>query len=203
MARDINFHSRMVGWAKVILPVMGIALLSTLFLFSRSSTESNEIPFAQLSELAEEQRINAPEFSGVAADGSIIKISARSAQPLEGQLDTLSIDGPSLRLDSPDGTELTISAGEGLIDGPNRYAELSGLARLETSSGYMMETAGLRADLATGEIVSDGRLKVLAPFGELEAGNVSILVPSMDEGQQMHFTDGVRMLYQPQSRIEE
>ena len=182
---------------------MGIALLSTLFLFSRSSTESNEIPFAQLNELAEEQRINAPEFSGVAADGSIIKISARSAEPVEGQLDSLIIDGPSLQLNTPDGTELTISAGEGLIDATKRYAELSGLARLETSSGYMMETIGLQADLATGKIVSDGRLKVLAPFGELEAGNVSISVPSVNEAQQMHFTDGVRMLYQPQSRIEE
>ena len=203
MATYDNFHSKLVGWAKVILPVSGVALLSTLFLFSRSPSAPTEVPFAQLSELAEEQRINGPEFSGVASDGSIIKITARSAQPLEGQLDTLSVENPSLTLDAPDGTELTIFAGQGLIDGPNRLAELSGLARLETSSGYMMETAGLRANLATGEIASDGRLKVLAPFGELEAGQVNILMTSSAEGQQMHFTDGIKMLYQPSRRLED
>ena len=100
-------------------------------------------------------------------------------------------------LDAVDGTSLTIFAGAGVLDGPNQQARLDGLARLETSSGYMMETAGLLADLETGQVTSLGRLEVQAPFGSLTAGQVDILVTSEGEGQQMRFTDGVKLVYDP------
>ena len=198
-----NLHTRLVNWAKVILPLMALGLLSTLFLFARGGSEPGEIPFARINDLAREQRINAPEFSGVATDGSIIEVTARSAQPIEGRLDSLSITEPSLTLDALDGTSLTIVAGEGVLDGRSNEARLSGLARVETTSGYLMETNGLFADLSSGRIVSDGALKILAPFGEIEAGQVEIEVTSSDEGQQMHFSNGVRMLYQIQQSAEE
>ena len=89
------------------------------------------------------------------------------------------------------------------MDGRSNEARLSGLARVETTSGYLMETNGLFADLSSGRIVSDGALKILAPFGEIEAGQVEIEVTSSDEGQQMHFSNGVRMLYQIQQSAEE
>ena len=198
-----NTYSRFVGWAKVILPLMALGLLSTLFLFARGTTDPGEIPFAKINDLAREQRINAPEFSGVANDGSIIEVTARSAQPHQGRLDSLSFSEPRLTLDALDGTSLTIVAGEGVLDGESNSAEMTGLVRVETTSGYLMETAGLTANLSSGEIRSDGNLKILAPFGELEAGGVEILVTSSEEGQQMHFTNGVRMLYQAQPLAED
>lgn len=203
MAPADNLHTRIVIWAKVMLPLMALALLSTLFLFARESTDAGDIPFAQINQLAREQRINAPEFSGVARDGSIIEVSARSAQPIEGQLDALRINEPSLTLDASDGTSLTIVAGQGVLDGQSKTARLTGLARLETTSGYLMETNGLLADLSSGRITSDGDLKILAPFGEIEAGRVEIQVTSSEEGQRMHFSDGVRMLYENQQSAEE
>ena len=198
MAMADNLHSRVVGWTKIVLPLLAIALLSTLFLFARNATGPSEIPVAEITEIAREQRISAPNFAGIAADGSIIEISAKFAQPQEGSLDQLVITSPSLTIDALDGTKLRIFAGQGVIDGVGQTARLTGLARLETSSGYMMETDALSADLATGQVISDGRLAVIAPFGTLEAGRIEIVVPSNEIGQQMHFTNGVRMLYKPQ-----
>lgn len=195
MAPADNLYSRFVGFTKVILPLMAVALLSTLFLFARNNGGSTEIPISELEALAREQRITAPEFSGVAADGSVIKISARFAKPEDGSMESLSISEPTLTLDASDGTSLKIFAGEGVIDGASRTARLAGLARLETSSGYLMETTSLSADLDTGRIKSDGRLAIMAPFGELEAGRVEILVTSSGTGQEMRFTNGVRLLY--------
>lgn len=195
MAPADNLYSRFVGFTKVILPLMAVALLSTLFLFARNNGGSTEIPISELGTLAREQRITAPEFSGVTADGSVIKISARFAKPEDGSMESLSISEPTLSLDASDGTSLRIFAGEGVIDGASRTARLAGLARLETSSGYLMETTSLSADLDTGRIKSDGRLAIMAPFGELEAGRVEILVKSSGTGQEMHFTNGVRLLY--------
>lgn len=195
MASADNFHSKLVNWTKVILPLMAIGLLSTLFLFARSTQDGTDIPIAELTEMAEEQRITSPEFSGIAADGSVIEISAKHAKPEDATLNRLNITNPSLTLDAADGTSLKIFAGEAEIDGFEKVAKLSGLARLETSSGYFMETTSLLAELDTGRILSDGRLAILAPFGELEAGKVEIMVTSENTGQQMHFTNGVRLLY--------
>lgn len=198
MAVYDNSYSRFVGWAKIILPIMALGLLSTLFLFARSSTNpTGDIPFAEIDALAREQKITAPTFSGVTADGTIITITAADAKPENGNLDTMTINTPRLTMGAADGTELTIVAGNGTIDNQANTASLSGLARLETSSGYQMETKELVADLTVGQIDSLGPLAVIAPFGEITAGLVSIRLGKDGEGQQMHFTQGVRMIYDP------
>lgn len=197
MASYDNFHSQLVVWTKIILPIGALALLSTLFLFARGTTDPGDIPYAELDEIAREQQISRPQFSGVSADGSIIEISAKAAKPEQGNLGSLAIMAPLLSLNAVDGTSLKIQAGEGILDSAAQRAELTGLARLDTSTGYSMETGGLIANLATGEITSTGPLAVLAPFGALDAGRVSFTVTEDGTGQQMRFTQGVTMVYDP------
>jgi len=175
-----------------------LALLSTLFLFARSPTnQTQEIPIAQIEEIAQEQRITAPQFSGVTDDGSIIVIRAKDGKPDTESTDIVLVEGLTVNVDAPDGTTLNITAGTSIIDGKAQTARLEGLSRVTTSSGYTMETNGLNANLKTGEIVSDGQLAVLTPFGELTAGKVRILASVDGLGQQMVFSDGVRLLYTP------
>lgn len=194
-----NLHSQLVGWAKIILPLCALALLSTLFLFARGTNEPSEIPLAEVEEIAREQRISAPEFSGVTDEGAIVVISARTARPDTQRPDTVSIDDMRLRMENADGSNLDVSATLGEIDGQDRVARFLGLARLETSTGYQMETNGLIAELDTGLVTSDGLLEIRAPFGQLTAGNVTFHVESEGTAQQMLFTNGVRLLYKPQT----
>lgn len=197
MAVYENFHTQLVIWTKIILPIGAIALLSTLFMFARTSTDTGDIPFAELDELAREQQISAPEFSGVSSDGSIIELTAEAAKPDQGNLDSLTITEPRLTMNAVDGTRLTIIAGEGHLDNSAQEARLTGLARLETSSGFMMETGGLIAELRTGVVTSTGPLAIKAPFGTIDAGRVSITVAGDGTGQQMRFTEGVKLVYTP------
>jgi lipopolysaccharide export system protein LptC len=190
-----NFHSRLVGWSKILLPLAALALLSTLFLFARKTGGTADIPFAQINDIAREQGVTAPEFSGVATDGSIIRIAARAARP--DATGRVTITSPRLSLEAADGTSLQITAGEGRYDDTARTAHLTGLARLETSSGYTMETTGLMADLGTGIVTSDGALEIQSPMGSLVAGQVRIYVATDGTGQQMDFTGGVKMIYLP------
>jgi lipopolysaccharide export system protein LptC len=87
----------------------------------------------------------------------------------------------------------------GEIDGRAQIAKFLGLARLVTSQGYQMETNGLIAELRTGLITSDGLLEVRAPFGQLTAGKVTFQTASKGLSQHMLFTEGVHLLYQPQT----
>lgn len=199
MAAADNLHSQIVGWAKIILPLCALALLSTLFLFARSTTEPSEIALAEVEAIAREQRVSAPEFSGVTDDGAIIVISAKTARPDTTQPDIVSIDEMRMRMDNANGSHIEIMATTGEVDGRTRVARFLGLARLETSDGYEMETNKLIAQLDTGVVTSDGLLEIRAPFGQLTAGKVTFLVASEGTAQEMLFTDGVRLLYTPQT----
>jgi len=196
MAAD-NLHSQLVGWAKILLPLCALGLLSTLFLFARSPSEPAEITLAEVEAIAREQRVSAPEFSGLTNDGAVIVIAARSARPDPLAPSIVTIDDIRLQMDNPDGTTLRVTSTNGAVDGSEQIARFTGLARLETSTGYQMETNGLTAELDTGLMTSDGLLEIRAPFGELSAGQVRFSWQGEGLGQQILFTGGVRLLYTP------
>lgn len=199
MAVADNLYSQIIGWAKIILPLCALALLSTLFLFARSTTEPTDIALAEVEAIAREQRISAPEFSGVTDAGAIINISADSARPDSLRPDTVSIDDMLMRMDNTDGSHIEVTATLGEIDGRAQIASFLGLARLVTSQGYQMETNGLVAELRTGLITSEGLLEARAPFGQLTAGKMTIQMASKGFTQHMLFTEGVHLLYMPQT----
>lgn len=199
MALPEHLYSQLVGWAKIILPLGALALLSTLFLFARSTPDQDNITVANVEAIAREQRVSSPEFSGVTDDGAVIVVSAATARPDTDRPDTMSIDDMRLRMDNADGSSVEVTATEGEVDGRGQIARFLGLARLITSDGYQMETNGLIAELATGRITSNGLLEIRAPFGELTAGKFTFQSAMDGKAQEILFTDGVRLLYRPQT----
>ena len=187
-------YSQLVGFLKVSLPLAALALMSTVFLFARAPSQENTIPYAELEQIAQEARLTGAHMSGVAQDGSVIEVNARSASP---QGDVISIETMTAIIEAADGTQTNISAARGEIDNANRTATLTGLTRIQTSNGYDMETAGVMTDLNTGRIVTDGALEVRAPFGLLTAGQLTIETPDNATGQVMIFQNGVRLIYMP------
>ncbi|WP_373354910.1 hypothetical protein [Pseudoroseicyclus sp. CXY001] len=188
-----NLYSIFVSWSKIALPLIALGLLSTLFLFTRHEAPG-EVPFAEVEKIAREQRVASPSYAGVAQDGSAIAIAADEIRPDTGGEEAFTILRPRAQVDAADGTGLTITAGTGRLDLTARRAELTGLARLTTTNGYRMETEGVTADLATGQIESLGRLAVQAPFGMIEAGALSW---GGRGAGKLVFSGGVRLLYDP------
>ncbi len=195
MFSDENFYSQFVGFLKITLPLAALALMSTIFLFARAPTQDSTIPYAEIEEIAREPRVTGPQVSGVAEDGSIIEVNARTARP---NGDVLTAQSMTAAINSVDGTLINIDAGEGEIDNEAQTAHLSGLARVVTSNGYEMETAGITTDLLSGRIMSDGAIEVQAPYGSLTAGQLIIETPEGTSGQVMLFQNGVRLIYTPQ-----
>ena len=209
MASSDDRHSIIVGWLKLLLPLIALALLSTLFLFSRRPPAETEIPFARIEEIARDQQIVRPAFSGVTDNGQIVTMTAAAIRAMDETANSIAVERPELTLDAGDGRVLTITAGMGRVDLSDRNALLSGLARLETSTGYTMESEGISADLQSGRVRSAGALAVRTPFGDLRAGQVDIETGRDGSGQEMRFTDGVKLIYRPadqngesESRIE-
>jgi lipopolysaccharide export system protein LptC len=195
MLGDDNLYSQFVGFLKITLPLAALALMSTVFLFARAPTQDSAVPYAEIEEIAREPRLSGAQISGVADDGSVIQLTAETARPLG---DVLLVETIFASIDAVDGIHIDIRAGQGEINNATRIARLTGLARVETSNGYEMETAGITANLTTGQITSDGALEIQAPFGSLTAGQMIIETPEGTGGQVMLFQNGVRLVYTPQ-----
>ena len=195
MLNDENFYSQFVGFLKVTLPLAALILMSTVFLFARAPSPETTIPYAEIQEIAREPGLSGAQFSGVADDGSVISLTARNTRPVG---DIITADTLLAGIDTVDGTRIDISAGTGEINNSAQTARLTGLARMVTSNGYEMETAGFTANFSTGRIVSEGALEVQAPFGALTAGNLVIETPEGTDEQVMLFQNGVRLVYTPQ-----
>lgn len=192
-----NLYSQWVGWIKILLPLGALGLLSTLFLLARSPVETGDIPLAQVADLARDQQLTGPEFSGITNDGAVVVVSARIARPAAEQ-DSIDVADLRLTLDNPGGGTLAVTGVTGNLDTRMRIARFSGLVRMVTSTGYTMETGGLTVTLDDGTAISDGVLEVRAPFGQLSAGQVTFQADGSETGYQMLFTNGVTLIYTPQ-----
>ncbi|MDG1117907.1 MAG: hypothetical protein P8N72_12410 [Flavimaricola sp.] len=198
MDRQGNLYSHFVAGLKVLLPLGALALLSTMFLFANGPEPDPAIPFAEIEAIAIDPRIGDPHFAGIADDGSVISINANEIRPDLGQRDSFSVNTIRAIIDATDGSRVEITAGQGQIEPRSKIARLTGLARVTTSSGYVLETAGLVADLNSGTVTSMGALEAQAPYGEFSAGGLVLSTSQSGEGSQMVFNGGVRLLYQPQ-----
>lgn len=189
-----NAYSRVVTILKIVLPLIALTLLATMFLFARAPISDSTIPYTEIEDIARESRVTQPQITGVTDEGAIVTITADTARPEDG---IIYIDGIDAEFDSPEGTDIHLSAGTGVVDTVAQVAHLQGLARVVTSNGYQMETTGLTADLEAGTVLSDGPLEIRTPYGSLTAGRVQVETGAPGTGARMVFNEGVRLVYQP------
>ncbi len=194
-----NTYSRVVAWTKVILPLLALALLSTLFLFSSTPDPEDAIPFAEVDveELAREQSLGRPRFAGTLADGREVIFTAERAAPVTGMPNHISATEIEARVDLDETQILLIVAESGLFDLEAQVANLARSVGMTTSNGYQLTTDLLQFHLGEFMAESPGPVMVTGPGMTLEAGAMQV---TGTEGQNLVvFNGGVRMLYQPQN----
>ncbi len=203
MALHDNIHSRVVFWLKIILPLLALAILSTLFLFSRHFDTESALPYSEVDvkELAREQRLTRPEYSTVTADGSALEISAAIAYPQGGTTGAATADALVARYDTPTGLRIDVTATSGRIDPDAGNLTLRDGVTIRTSSGYEMTTRGLDAALDRTRMISEGAVTATGPLGRIDAGQMEMR-RSADgtDDYVLIFNQGVKLLYDPATR---
>lgn len=199
MAVSGNTHSLFVARAKVLLPLVSLALLATIFLFARDKGGDSTIPYARvdIESLAREQRLDGPTFATVTKDGASLQISAGKVRPDPSNRDVVNSTVIVAILEMPDAGSVTVQAQNGVIDGPSRTAELSGGVEVETSTGYSLLTDRIASMLDFSRIESPGDVVGTAPSGEISAGSMVLTRNSDNEGYVLVFKDRVKLIYQP------
>ena len=192
MATYDNTYSRVVAWLKILLPLLALAILSTLFLVARTIDPAQNIPFADvdIDELAREQRIGAPNYSGVTADGAAVSLSAKQARPDPDVPGRLIGTDVTASIGLPTGARIDIAAQQVILDGPNRLASLRGSVVLNSTQGFQMHTEMLDVTLA------DSAITVTSEFGTLTSGKFVLTGDGgTDKPYLLVFRDKVRLVY--------
>lgn len=195
MASD-NLHSRVVVILKITLPLMALAILSSLFLFSRPIDPEDAIPYAdvEIAERLAQPRMSGAGFSTVTSDGASLTLSADRAAPKPGGAEVAGISG---NLKTADGAETTISAARGTLDRRKAALALTGGVALTTSTGYQVTTDSLTLGTDRSFAESPGPVSATAPMGQLTSGGMRLSRDSADAPYLLVFNKGVRLIYLP------
>ncbi|MFZ1468984.1 MAG: LPS export ABC transporter periplasmic protein LptC [Paracoccaceae bacterium] len=199
MAR-IDLHSRMVGWLKVALPLIALAILSTLFLLADRIDPTAAIPYAKVDvkDLVRDPRMTGPTYAGTTSDGAGITLTATEARPGTDDQNASATSLTAL-LETPDGQRIDIAASQAVFDSSGKELSLSDGVSLTTASGYRVDTDGLTARLDQTRVQSTAPVQVTAPFGDLSADAFTLTQDAADPSAYLLvFNGGVKLIYQPQ-----
>lgn len=195
-------YTRLVNWLKVILPLLALAVLSTLFLVARTVDPAQQLPFAEVDvdELAREERIGAPNFTGVTAEGAAIAVSAQSAAPDPLNDGRMTGETVEARITLPGGEAINISAAAMELNTQRGLAELRDNVLIESSAGYTLVAERLEVALDRTFARAPGPVTLQGGLGQIQAGSFELKgSPTGTAGYVLVFKDKVRLLYQPGS----
>ncbi len=198
--RGENTYSRVVGWLKILLPLTALALLSTVFLLSRSADTVSEfsIPDQVIESRARQQQITLPNYAGTTQDGDLLSIRAEAALPGGAGTPEGRITGIRAQIDLANGQgRVEITASTARLFDTDQTVQFDGGVRLVTSDGYDLRTESLRSALDKVDAGTEGTVTGSGPAGAFTAGRMTLRDVNGDGAVEMLFTDGVRLLYLP------
>ena len=193
-----NPHSRLVFWLKIVLPLAALAILSTIFLFSRATGPEELIPFseADVEVLARAKRLGQAENSGMTSDGASLTIRAARARPGIGT-GVATAEDLSATYARDSGFRADLTAREGRVDDASGELTLTGAVHIVTSTGFLVDTERLIAALNRTRMTAPQDVAAEAPFGKIDAGSMTLDRTGPEGTEVLVFNKGVRLLYQP------
>ena len=194
--RQQDAWSRAVRYAKVLMPLGALAILSTLFLLSRKI--DSVVDLTQFDPEAMEQTLASPRFAGVTDDGSEFTISARAANPIAGKDMEIRVDAVEIGFDLPDGSSVSASAPFALVDTETKTVTLNEDALINTSTGYRITSDNLKISYGELRMATASAIQATGPAGLITADQLVLRDTGPGENDyQLVFSGNVHMIYEP------
>ncbi len=180
-----GLRHRLLRWARLVLPVVALVMLSTLFMV-----------------LGGREPVPAPGLGpeGLRAEGARIESAAREVLSDRERGNRALAEGLSLDLQAPGGMQISLSARGGDIRLAEDRAEFWDGVEIATSTGYRLRAERLKADLETLEVESMGPVTGEGPAGRLSAEYMRVQPDrSGNNAHVLVFKGSVRLIYEPDS----
>ena len=197
---ETDIHSRLIGWLKIALPLLALAILSTLFLVARTVDPDDAIPYAEVDveERLREPRMTSPTFAGLTNDGAALTLTADEARPAPDEGAGASATALNGLLETPDGARTELTAGAGRVDPNARQILLSGGVTVASSTGWRVEGDTMTADMDSTDIIVPTAVTATGPAGTVIADTMRLSQsPERDGGYLLVFNGAVKLIYQP------
>jgi len=140
--------------------------------------------------------------AGVTIQGNEVSVWSKKLRLLEENSRALLDESISAQINFKSETQIDVTANVGEINHRKNNAVLSEDVTIETSTGYVMETARLFMDFDNFYAESPGPVQGWAPIGDLKAGRMVLRNDATGENLWMRFSDGVELKFVPQKLTE-
>lgn len=195
-----GLYSRFIGYTKIALPLIAIAVLSSVFLLQEKDEIAGGVTFSEddRDTMRDGLAVYNPRFSGVNLNGDRFFMEAQKATPDGSDTKEVALVDLDGRTDYASGLTVFLKASRGFADLPGQTLDLTDGVRLRTSDGFEGVMNTLKADLETGLIVSEMPVRLTGPRGLLEAGSMRIeTIPDENgiENQVFSFENGVTLSF--------
>lgn len=199
MQSRIDRHTRLVAWAKITLPIVALAMLSTLFLLSKSVDPIATIPFSEsdLADRTQSQQISQPEVFGVTPRGDLISLRAALARQNAKDSALMEAHDVSAKIKLTSGQTVDISAVKALHSSAENIVTLSGSVLAQTSTGYTFRANELAMSLFDLRADSIGVVTGEGPGFTVAAGQMTLEIPEGESDAHILLKNGVKLVYTP------
>ena len=201
MARADNAWSRWVVLLKIVLPLIALALLSSIFLLSRTIDPTAAIPFTEVDveDRAREPRLTTPKFSSVTSDGALVTLDATEMRPDLAKAGSGNATDLRARMVSQTGETTDVVADHGTVDTEAGTYEMTGAVKAVLSTGYSIAAPKMAGLLNATQLDATGPVDATAPMGRITADAMQLRSDPAAPGQYLLVFNGrVRLVYEPQ-----
>ena len=197
MQRRLETYSRFVSIAKITLPLAGVALMATMFLFTGEVAFEGGLKLSEvkLDPDREGMQLTSPEFIGANLDGDKYRFFAKRIFPDSPAMKKVAAENLSGQMVFANGETVNISAGLADLDSVNQTILISGGAEVTASGGYDFSVDSLIVDYGEGSMLSEMPVSAAGPLGAITAGRMELttLTDEAGENRVIWFNDGVKV----------
>lgn len=199
MAPETDRYSKAISWLKVVLPIVGLGILSTLFLVAREARiDQRRLPPEAVAPDGGFETASMLDYSGITGDGSAVSIVADRAWPAADGSGRLEGSGIVARFDLRGDETAEVRAESGSLRPEGDILALRGDVVVTTDSGWIMESDALDASLDWTRLTSPVAVRTQGPMGTLTADQMVIDRGRGAEGSYlMEFDGDVHLVYRP------
>lgn len=197
---ETDTHSRLIGWLKIVLPLVALVILSTLFLVARTVDPQDAIPYADVDveDRLREPRMTSPTYAGLTDDGAALTVTAAEARPAASDDVGASAVVLTGLLETPDGARTELEAGTGQIDPAAREVFMAGGVIVTSSTGWRVESDTMTAHMDRTDIATQTPVVATGPAGVVTADTMRLTQDAEDGGRYLLVFNGrVKLIYQP------
>lgn len=197
--------TRLVRFLRIALPLLALALLSTVFLVARHLNPDDALPYSDvdIADRLRDPRMTNPVYAGTTADGADLRVTAETATPEKPGTETVAGSGATAQtvlglLTTPDGVHTDLRSLAAQMDVMGDSVTFTGGVDLANGAGYRVQTDSMIARMDQTEVRSLAPVIATGPGTHITALEMVLTQDTTrPDSYVLVFNGQVKLVYTP------